>query len=213
MSADQARRTHGARGGVLLLLMALVVAACSQGTASGSATAPPPIGSAATATPVATSASNVPTAIASATTAPTTAQGTPTSGPTVLASRCAMLDIATIDSITGLTVGAGRETKAGSGSGFSATGGCVWFASSITAVQISSFTEAETKAAIASPLFKATHQAVSGVGLAAMGSAVTSGKVTNVVLYVDFGSFGMEIAVTTPTATLTTAVAVAKALK
>lgn len=129
-----------------------------------------------------------------------------------MAHLCDMLDVSTIDSVTGLQVGAGEEAQGDHSTGLSATGHCLWGKPSTgIGVEISAFGEAPFKAFLASTL--PGMQVVNGIGVSAQGKAVVISGVTHASLYVDFGSFGMLVVTDTKTATIDMSVALAKALK
>jgi hypothetical protein len=128
-----------------------------------------------------------------------------------MARICDMLDSATINAITGLTVGVGEELEGGSGSGLTAVGGCLWGKPSTgIGVEITAFRESKFK-----PFFDGTPSMtpISGVGLAAKGTALALKGYVNASLYVDFGTFGMLVVTSTKTATLAMSGALASAIK
>ena len=122
-----------------------------------------------------------------------------------------MLDSATIASVTGLSAGAGQEAKGSSGSGLAAIGHCLWgLPSTGIGVEITAYPEGSFKA-----FFNGTPAMtpLSGVGLAAKGSTTTVTGVVHASLYVDFGTFGMLVAINSKTATLAMSAALANAIK
>jgi hypothetical protein len=196
------KRWVGPKVTMVLFLAAALAGACSQAAATptpsastgGGAASPQPTGTLAGGLGAGPSAASP---IASA----------PSSNPpALLAHRCDMLDVTTIDSVTGLSVAAGRETEANP----SSSGGCLWNEPSVpVGVQITAFPEKGFAAIFAN----AAIPTVSGLAFPAKGSTVKVGAETGASLYVDFGTFGMLIVTTSPTATLSMSVALANALK
>jgi hypothetical protein len=186
---------------LVLFLTAALVGACSQAVATATAT-PSAGGGAVTALPSGTS----PSGLSAGPTAAGSIAPSSSGPPGLLVNRCDMLDVATIDSVTGLTVAAGRETEANQ----SSSEGCLWNEPSVPiGVQITAFPEAGFAAIFAS----AAVPPVSGLAYPAKGSTIKVGAETGASLYVDFGTFGMLIVTTSPTATMTMSVALAGALK
>jgi hypothetical protein len=196
------RRWVGLQVAVVLLLTAGLAAACGQ--AAATATASPSAGGVAVSAQPSSSSSG---GAGGGPTAAATIAAAPSGGPpALLANRCDMLDVATIDSVTGLSVAAGRETEANS----SSSGGCLWNEPSVPiGVQITAFPEKGFAALFAN----AAVPSVSGLAFPAKGSTVKVGPETGASLYVDFGTFGMLIVTTSPTATLAMSVALANALR
>jgi hypothetical protein len=128
-----------------------------------------------------------------------------------MARICDMLDSATINTITGLSVGVGEELKGSTGSGLTAIGHCLWGTPSTgIGVEITAFPESKFK-----PFFDGTPSMtpISGVGLAAKGATITLNGIVNASLYVDFGTFGLLVVTSTKTATLAMSGALASAIK
>jgi len=122
-----------------------------------------------------------------------------------------MLDSATVASVTGLAPSVGQEAKGSSGSGLAAIGHCLWGPPSTgVGVEITAFPETAFKA-----FFDGTPAMtpMTGVGLAAKGSSTTVSGIAHASLYVDFGTFGLLVAVNSKTATLEMAAALANAIK
>lgn len=93
-------------------------------------------------------------------------------------------------------------------------GRCLWGTLGLakSSVQLTAFSgnDFETKKA----RWKVAFPAVQGVGQGAWSRGpITQGAATSVVLYVDYGSFGMEFAVGAPSATTDMAVKLAQAIK
>ena len=187
MSGQRAARTLGLRGLFLALVSILALACTSTGATTAPGASPSPsAGLGTTASPVPSAA---PSALAS--TAPASAQpssaGSPGGQPQLLANLCDMLDTATIDTITGLKVPPGEPLKGSTGTGLAATGHCIWGKpSSGIGVEISAFKEAPIQAFLGAA--QSGMQAVTGVGVAALGSTATIGGIIHASLYVDFGT-------------------------
>lgn len=108
-------------------------------------------------------------------------------------------------------------SSAGSCQNFAAegtAGRCLWgtLGTSGSTVQLTAFTGAVLAARKVG--WQAAFPAVHGVGLGGWShGAVNLGKLVNVVLYVDYGTFGLEFAVSSPAATLAMAVTLAQSIK
>jgi len=120
-----------------------------------------------------------------------------------------MLDVATIDSITSLSVAPGRKISAGS----SDTGACLWAATTSLALQVTSFTETQIapKFAVTRPGFKD----VADIGSRAIGATTTlPGTAIKIAsLFVDFGTYGLLFALNSPTASVDQDVQLVEKLK
>jgi len=109
-----------------------------------------------------------------------------------------MLDVATIGSITSLSVSAGKPISAD----VSNTGHCLWAATTTLGLELTGYTEAQIapKMAATVPGF----QDVPGLGRGAKGTVAalpgTNIKVAS--LFVDFGSYGLLFALNSPNATV-----------
>jgi len=174
---------------------ALLLVGCSSGSGpSTSTSSAPPVAS----SPVASSPS--------ATTPSAAASGTGGTGAVVLkADACDMLAITDINTATGLTVGPGKNLGAGGDAADPQSGMCLWGSTTqgvqLTAYTTANFAKQEARA-------KALAAAVPGVGQGAWSrGAVKLGTMSNVVLFADYGTFGVILAVTTPTASVATAAA------
>ncbi len=143
------------------------------------------------------------------TSAPSTASSAPKGSPTLVLPLCQILDAATVNRVMGTNVGACQEF-----SPEGEAGRCLWgtLGAATTTVQLTAFTGAQL--ATRKLGWQAAFPAVPGVGQGAWSRGpIPLGKIVNVVLYVDYGSFGMEFAVSSPTATLAMAVALGQAVK
>jgi len=120
-----------------------------------------------------------------------------------------MLDPGTIRSITGLKVGPGRLIAGDS----NATGSCLWSATTTLGLEITGYSEARIQAKLAANLPGFTS--VPGLGQGAKGAVgllpLTTIKVAS--LLIDFGSYGLLLALNSPTASVDQDVQLAHALK
>ena len=155
------------------------------------------------------------TAIASSGTTVTTAAPSSTtaqpanSGPKLLADICSMLDPSTISNVLGVPAEPTQSLSAQSDS----NGGCIYGKLTGTgSLETTAFTG--TNFALAKINWKTAFPPVSGVGNAAYSRGVVPLVNTkNVVLYVDYGDFGMEFAAGAPNPTVAQIVKIAQALK
>ena len=185
----------------LAISVAVIATGCSGGSASSTTT-----GSPTSSTPAPAASSTPPTA--PATSAPAT--GAAAGSPVLKANVCDMLAVSTISSITGLSVGPGKNLGGGGSAADTESGICLW-GSTTQGVQLTAYTAANFAPQKARAQAAAT--AVPGVGAGAWSrGAVTLGNNKNVVLFVDYGSFGVILAVTTPTASVDTAAALGRAV-
>jgi hypothetical protein len=144
------------------------------------------------------------------TAAPSSATSQPAnSEPKLLADICSMLDPSTITDVLGVSA---EPTRSIAGEGDS-NGGCLYgHLTSGGSLETTAFTGSNL--ALAKIRWKAAFPPVSGVGNAAYSRGVVPiGNTKNVVLYVDYGDFGMEFAAGAPNATVAQTVKVAQALK
>jgi hypothetical protein len=122
---------------------------------------------------------------------------------------CNILDASTVVRVLGPTAGS-CQNFANEGE----AGRCLWGKLGTTGntVQLTAFTG--TTLTTRKIGWKAVFPAVSGVGQGAWShGAVNLGKQINVVLYVDYGTFGLELAVSAPNATVAMAVTLAQSVK
>ena len=207
---------------VTLASCLVIVAACSSSAGGSASTAPSsapaasPTAAAATGTP-AVSGSGAPPSASPAGGGGGNATGTPVSsatssdqagsstGPTLLANVCDMLDVPTIASVTSLSVKAGKSIAADPSKGD--LGSCLWAAGTTTGVQMTAHSEERIKALLLAP---GTDEP--GVGLAAKGRTATISGIIHASVAVDFGTFGVQIVTDLPAATLAMSVALAKAI-
>ena len=124
--------------------------------------------------------------------------GTSVDEPTLLSNLCDMLDPATIASITGLGVGAGKAIAGDS----SDTGQCLWSATTSTGLELTAFTEAQIQAKVGGS--RPGFVDVPDVGLAAKGGQVSlpGSSITVASLFIDYGTFGILLALNAPGATV-----------
>jgi len=124
--------------------------------------------------------------------------GTSVDEPTLLSNLCDMLDPATISSITGLGVGAGKPI----GGDSSDTGQCLWSATTSTGVELTAFTEAQIQAKLSGS--RPGFVDVPDVGLQAKGgqTALPGSSVKIASLFIDYGTFGILLALNSPDATV-----------
>jgi hypothetical protein len=140
----------------------------------------------------------------------TTSGSSPAStAPTLVTPLCNILDASTVVRVLGPTAGS-CQNFANEGE----AGRCLWGKLGTTgnSVQLTAFTG--TTLATRKSGWKAVFPTVSGVGQGAWShGAVNLGKLINVVLYVDYGTFGLELAVSAPNATVAMAVTLAQSVK
>jgi hypothetical protein len=150
-------------------------------------------------------------------TAGSTGPGSTTSGSsspastttTLVTPLCNILDASTVVRVLGPTAGS-CQNFANEGE----AGRCLWGKLGTTgnSVQLTAFTG--TTLATRKIGWKAVFPTVSGVGQGAWShGAINLGKLSNVVLYVDYGTFGLELAVSAPNATVAMAVTLAQSVK
>jgi hypothetical protein len=141
------------------------------------------------------------------TAAPSSSTSQPANSSKLLANVCSMLDPSTITSVMGV---AAQPTQELSADGDRA-GGCL-YGKFPGGFQTTTFTGANFDRDKLG--WKLGFPAVSGVGNAAYSrGAVPLGNTKNVVVYVDYGDFGMEFAGTSPNATVAQVVKVAQSIK
>ena len=144
------------------------------------------------------------------TAAPSSSTSQPANGgPKLLADICSMLDPSTISNVLGVPAEPTQSLSAQSDS----SGGCIYGKLTGTgSLETTAFTG--TNLALAKINWKTAFPPVSGVGNAAYSRGVVPiGNTKNVVLYVDYGDFGMEFAAGSPNATVAQTVKIAQALK
>ncbi len=206
---------------VTLASCLVIVAACSSSTGSSASTAQSSAPAASTPAAAATGTPAVsggtPPSASPAGGGGGNATGTPVSsatssdeagsstGPTLLANVCDMLDVPTIDSVTSLSVKAGKSIAADPSKGD--LGSCLWAAGTTTGVQMTAHSEERIKALLLAP---GTDEP--GVGVAAKGRTATISGIIHASVAVDFGTFGVQIVTDSPAATLAMSVALAKAI-
>jgi hypothetical protein len=138
---------------------------------------------------------------------PSSTTSQPTGGSKLLANVCSMLDPSAITSVMGV---AAQPTQELSADGDRA-GGCL-YGKFPGGFQTTTFTGANFDRVKLG--WKLGFPTVSGVGNAAYSrGAVPLGNTKNVVVYVDYGDFGMEFAGTSPNATVAQVVKVAQSIK
>jgi hypothetical protein len=122
---------------------------------------------------------------------------------------CNILDRNTVVRVMGASAGS-CQNFANEGE----AGRCLWgtLGANTSTVQLTAFTGATL--ATRKVGWRVAFPAVSGVGQGAWSrGAIALGAEKNVVLYVDYGSFGLELAVSSPNATLAMAVTLAQSVK
>ncbi len=128
---------------------------------------------------------------------------------TLVTPLCDILDASTVVRVLGPTAGSCQNfAKEGE------AGRCLWgkLGTAGNTVQLTAFTG--TTLATRKVGWKAGFPSVPGVGQGAWShGAVNLGKLINVVLYVDYGRFGLELAVSAPNATVSMAVTLAQSVK
>ena len=160
--------------------------------------------SSSTSTPVTSSSSTTGT-----TAAPSSSASQPANGaPKLLADVCSMLDPSTISSVMGISAQPTQSLPADTDS----AGGCIYGKLTGGSLQTTAFTGSQL--ALNKARWQLVFPAVSGVGNAAYSrGAIQLPNEKNVVLYVDYGDFGMEFAAGSPNATVDQTVKIAQALK
>ena len=192
----------------LTIAAALLLAACQSSASPTPPSSTSPTAAVGSSTATSASPPAASSAAPSAATPGATAAAS-SSAPTLQANLCDMLDPATIKSITGLTVAAGRAIAGDA----SATGHCLWAATTSLGLELTAYTEAQIapKMAASVPGFSA----VAGLGNGAKGAVTTLPGTTVKVasLLVDFGSYGLLFALNAPAASVDQDVQLAAALK
>ena len=143
----------------------------------------------------ATSSSTTSTAAASSTAQSSTtnapsATSTPTTsgGPVLSSDVCSMLSAGTVGSVLGISASSTRNVASEGDD----SGGCIWGTLS-TSLQVTAFTGAQL--AQRKLQWQATVPSVGGVGNGAWSRGpLTIANLDSVVLYVDYGDFGLEFA-------------------
>lgn len=159
--------------------------------------------SSSTSTPVNSSSGTTGTTAASSNSTSQPANG----APKLLADVCSMLDPSTITSVMGVAAQPTQELSADE----DRAGGCL-YGKFPGGFQTTTFTGASFDRDKLG--WKLGFPPVSGVGNAAYSrGAFPVGNMKNVVVYVDYGDFGMEFAGTSPNATVAQVVKVAQSLK
>ena len=185
------------------MIIKLGLAACLLAACGTSATSTPSVAATLSASsPTAQASSPSPSASSGAggggSPGTSSGPGTSVDEPTLLSNLCDMLDPATIASITGLGVGAGKAIAGDS----SNTGGCTWAATTSTGLELTAFTEAQIQAKVG--VSRPGFVDVPDVGLQAKGGQVSlpgsSIKVAS--LFIDYGTFGILLALNGPGATV-----------
>jgi len=160
------------------------------------------------------SSTSTPVNSSSGTTGTTAAPSSSTSqqpangAPKLLADVCSMLDPSTISSVMGISAQPTQSLSADA----DRAGGCIYGKLTGGSLQTTAFTGSQL--ALNKARWKLVFPAVSGVGNAAYSrGAIQLPNEKNVVLYVDYGDFGMEFAAGSPNATVDQTVKIAQALK
>jgi hypothetical protein len=185
---------------VLAVGVVVALAGCSSSSHPASSQTSSSAGTTATTGPSASAA-------ASSTSAATSSGGS--TRPVLVSPLCNILDRNTVVRVMG--------ASAGSCQNFSPegeAGRCLWgtLGANTNTVQLTAFTAATL--ATRKVGWRLAFPTVSGVGQGAWSrGAITLGTEKNVVLYVDYASFGLELAVSAPNATLAMAVALAQSVK
>lgn len=204
----------------VMLSAAVVLAACNGSGSSAKTTTKVSVSNlsgttSATTAPVATTA---PPTAAVATTAPPTStsgpsssgQGAPASA-ALVAPLCGLLDTGTVVSVVGGVAPTCQDFAAGDDD----AGRALWgkLGPSQSSLEITAFTGAALATRAAQ--WQAVFPAVPGVGQGAWSRGVVSvGPLQNLVLYVDYGTFGLEFAIGKPSGlTPATAVTLAQSIK
>ena len=184
-------------------LISLGLAACLLAACGTSATSTPTVAATLSASsPAAQSPASSPSASGgpggSGSSGSSAGPGTSVDEPTLLSNLCDMLDPATIASITGLGVGAGKAIAGDS----SDTGQCLWSATTSTGLELTAFTEAQIQAKVGGS--RPGFVDVPDVGLAAKGGQVSlpGSSITVASLFIDYGTFGILLALNAPGATV-----------
>ena len=184
-------------------LISLGLAACLLAACGTSATSTPTVAATLSASsPAAQSPASSPSASGgpggSGSSGSSAGPGTSVDEPTLLSNLCDMLDPATIASITGLGVGAGKAIAGDS----SDTGQCLWSATASTGLELTAFTEAQIQAKVGGS--RPGFVDVPDVGLAAKGGQVSlpGSSITVASLFIDYGTFGILLALNAPGATV-----------
>lgn len=194
------------RAAALVLAAAMLTAACGSASVSANASqaSPAATGSSESSAPV----SSAP-ATPAASTQPGSSSGT---APVLPANVCDLLDVSTIDSATGLNVSPGQPITSQESDGL---GDCLW--SETTALsnglQINAYQQEPFRTELQANI--PGQQTVPGVGQLAKGTttALPNSNIIVASLSVDMGSYGLFLALTSPSATLDQVVKVAKAIK
>jgi hypothetical protein len=172
----------------------MLLTACGSSSGSSASTSAP------------ASVASSPAAVSSTPPSPSpTASGAAATTVVLKGNVCDMLAASDIKAATGLSVGPGKNLGAGSDAADPQSGSCLWGSTSqgvqLTAYTAANFAKQEARA-------KALGTPVNGVGQGAWSrGAVKVGSMSNVVLFADYGTVGVILAITTPTASVDTAAA------
>jgi hypothetical protein len=198
------RSTKAARPLAVIATLSMVAALAACGSSSSKASTTKPSGSSGATTAGSTGSSSGSTGTTSGSPA------TNTSSPTLITPLCGILDASTVVSVVGGAGVGSCQNFANEGD----AGRCLWgkLGQGNNSAQLSAFTGADFTTKKLG--WQAVFPKVSGAGQGAWSNGAHKiGGINNVVLYVDYGSFGMEFAVSSPTASVQTAVDLAKAIK